>query len=525
MLVSLIVSADITDAYGFNVLAAQLKKIKDKDLRVRLFFIFYEFNKYYSQSVVDDLVNLCQGSDLIGISLLSSAFRNSKQITEALRKNVGCPIIWGGKHPTVDPEECIKYADMICLSEGEDSLIEIVENLKEGKSCENVQGLWLRRGDQIIKNPLRPIEMDLDKFLFPDYSLKDKFVLDREILTIRPLENRDLDHMRQWYPIMMTRGCPNCCTFCTNSTDLRLRHMRARSIDNVIAEVKGWLKNHPQTKRIFFRDDCISAMPLDFLREFSRRWKDEVNLPCSCSGVIATSLDFEEKIKLLSDDGFTNLKMGIQSGCERVRRFVFARVGETDEIIMKAAQILHRYAKGKICYYMITDNPFESEEELAQSIRFTSRVPRPFSLSLYSLNFYPGTAIYNRAFREKILTDKEEALQESTMDFKNTYLNKVFITLRFFALPPFLVNFLTNKKIYSKNIYQKIFNGIFKFLYNSKMPNRWIKKPPALRNQLHNFRKSRHFDFLEFLRFMAWQTLEKIFNFYHKIFVTPRRSS
>ena len=104
---------------------------------------------------------------------------------------------------------------------------------------------------------------------------------------------------------------------------------------------------------------------------------------------------FEEKIKLLTDAGFTGLKMGIQSGCERVRRFVFARVGETDEVIMKAARILRKWAHGKNCYYMITDNPYESEEELVQSIRFTSRVPRPFSLSLYSLNFYPGTAIYN----------------------------------------------------------------------------------------------------------------------------------
>lgn len=525
MLVSLIVSADITDAYGFNVLAGQLKKLKDKDVLVRLFYIFYEFNKHYPQSVVEDLVEKCKGSDLIGISLLSSAFRNSRQITEALRKEINCPIIWGGKHPTVDPEECIKYADMICLSEGEDTLTEIIENIISGKSPNNVLGIWLRKGNEIIKNPLRPLETNLDKFLFPDYSLEGKFVLDRETLKIRLIEERDLEHMLRWYPTMMTRGCPNCCTFCTNSTDLRLRHMRARSIDNVIAEVKGWLKNHPQTKRIFFRDDCISAMPLEFIKEFSRRWKEEVGLPCSCSGVIATSQDFEEKIQLLTGAGFTNLKMGIQSGCERVRRFVFARVGETDEVIMKAARILHSLAKGKICYYMITDNPYEKEDELTQSIRFTSRVPRPFSLSLYSLNFYPGTAIYKRAFNDGFLTDKEEALQESTMDFKNTYLNRVFITLRFFALPPFLVNFLTNKKIYSKNIYQKIFNGIFRFIYNSETPNRWIKKPPALRNQLHNFRKSRRFDFLEFLRLMAWQTLEKIFNLYHKIFVTPRRSS
>lgn len=508
MLVSLIVSADITDAYGFNVLAAQLKNLKSRNVKVQLFYIFYDFNKYYPQNIVDELVDLCRGSDLIGISLLSSAFRNSIQITKALKSKINCPVIWGGKHPTADPEDCIKYADMICLSEGEDTLIEIIEKILDKKPFDEIQGIWLKQGNEVIKNSLRPIENNLDRFLFPDYSLENKFTLDKENLHIRPLENKDLDHMRQWYPTMMTRGCPNCCTFCTNSTDLRLRKMRSRSIDNVIAEIKLWLKDNPETKRIFFRDDCISAMPLDFIKEFSRRWKEEIGLPCSCSGVIATSPDFEEKIKLLTDAGFTNLKMGIQSGCERVRRFVFARVGETDEAIMRAARILHRFAKGKICYYMITDNPFETEEELVQSIRFTSRVPRPFSLSLYSLNFYPGTAIYNRAFREKILTDKEETLQESTMDFKNTYLNKVFISLRFFAIPPFLVKLLTNKTIYSNKLYQRAFNKSFQFLYQTETPNRWIKRPKKETEQLNKA-----------VRWFAWRFLEKSFNFYHKLFV------
>jgi len=80
---------------------------------------------------------------------------------------------------------------------------------------------------------------------------------------------------------------------------------------------------------------------------------------------------------------------------------------------------------------MITDNPYETEKELVQSIRFTSRFLRPFSLSLYSLNFYPGTILYNWAMRDKILTQehKERILQESIMVYQNTYLNKVFVSL------------------------------------------------------------------------------------------------
>ncbi len=510
MEISLIISADITDSYGFNVLASQLKKLEPKGVKTRLFYIFYKFNEKYPEKVVKQLVALCKNSDLIGISLLSSAFRNSIQITRALKKETNCPIVWGGKHPTADPEDCIKYADIVALSEGEDTLFEIVEAILNNKPLDNIKGTWVKKDGQIIKNELREIETNLDRFSFPDYSLANKFVLDKEEIVIRPAEDTDLDDMQKWYPTMITRGCPNCCTFCTNSVDFRLRKMRSRSIENVISEVKRFLNQYPDTRKIFFRDDCISAMSLDFIKEFSEKWKKEVGLPCSCSGVIATSDNFRKKIELLTEAGFVNFKMGIQSGCERVRRFVFARVGETDKVIKEAVKVLHEIYRGRINYYMITDNPYESEDELIESIRFTSKIPRPFSLSLYSLNFYPGTALYNRALRDKIIINKDETLQESTMEMKNTYLNKVFIALRHFALPPFVVKIMTNKKIYKSKYYLKIFNIIYKFLFNSGTPNRRIKKPvrPIRVEIFKNIRNS--------IRWFVWEIFARAFMFFHK---------
>ena len=138
----------------------------------------------------------------------------------SLREKIGAPIIWGGKHPSADPEECIKYADMVCLSEGEGTLLEIIKKMKAGKPVDEIQGLWVKSGDKIIRNSLRPLEANLDKYFFQDYSLENKFTLDKKMLKMRPLEEKDLESMRKWYPTMMTRGCPNCCTFCTNSSDL-----------------------------------------------------------------------------------------------------------------------------------------------------------------------------------------------------------------------------------------------------------------------------------------------------------------
>lgn len=518
MLISLIVSAEISDSYGFNILAAQLKKLQDRGVKTQLFYIFHDFNKSYPQSVINDLRCLCRGSDLIGVSLLSSAFKNSVQITETLKQDIGCPIIWGGKHPTADPNECIKHADILAISEGEDTLLEIVERMLDNKSYDNVLGTWVKSNGNVIKNDLRPIENNLDRFLFPDYSLEDKYVLDKTTWKIRPIYSSDIKEMIKRYPTMITRGCPNCCTFCTNSTDFRLRKMRSRSVDNVIEEVKNFMSIYPGVKKVMFRDDCISAMPMSFIEEFAEKWKKEIGLPCGVSGVIATSEEFDKKISLLAKAGMSNFKMGIQSGCERVRRFVFARVGETDEVIMNAISSLRRADAGKLNYYMITDNPYETEDELIESIRFTSRIPRPFSLSLYSLNFYPGTGLYIRALSDGRLTNKESALQESTMHFKDTYLNKIFIMLRYFEIHPYVIRMLTDKRIYKNKYYKNIFNLFFILTFRTSKPSRFINKPSILR-EMSNFKRGRGFDIIEVFRMIIWEAIESVCILFHRISV------
>jgi anaerobic magnesium-protoporphyrin IX monomethyl ester cyclase len=518
MEISLIVNAPITDCYGLNLLATQLKRLEHRNLNVRMFYLFHDFQKNYSSQVMDQLTDLCKNSDLIGISLLSSAFNNTVQIIDGFRKKIDCPVVLGGKHPTIDPEGCIELANMVCLGEGEDTFYALVENIIAAKPYKNLEGLWVRENGIVKKNPLRPMVSDLDAYLFPDYTLDNKYVLDSGLDKIRPIELKDLNPMREWYPTLITRGCPNFCTFCTNSQDKRLRVMRSRSADNVIQEVKQHLTFMPDTKRIFFRDDCITAMPIGFIEEFSQKWKREINLPCSCSGVIANSHQFKEKLELLADSGFISVKMGIQSGCERVRRKVFARVWETDDVIINATRILQNIFsrsknKTKINYYMITDNPYETEDELVKSIRFTSRLRRPFSLSLFSLNFYPGTVLFNWAIRDGLLKNKKDALQDTIMVLHNTYLNKVFLLLRHLEIHPWVIYIMTIKKIYNHKTYQWMFNGLYKYFFNTDVPSREIK-PASLRDG-----KNKPIKISRVPKKLLWLAIKRAFRLTHRLTV------
>ena len=96
---------------------------------------------HYPQVVLDDVTELCQDAGLVGLSLMTNQFLQAVAVTEHLKRELTVPVIWGGVHPTVSPEECLVYADMVCVGEGEETLIELVDRLAQGESYHDLQNL------------------------------------------------------------------------------------------------------------------------------------------------------------------------------------------------------------------------------------------------------------------------------------------------------------------------------------------------------------------------------------------------
>ncbi len=69
--------------------------------------------------------------DLIGIGLMSIEFYPAKNLTRLLREKFSVPIIWGGVHAVISPEECLKYADYVCCGEGERAVVLLLEHLRD----------------------------------------------------------------------------------------------------------------------------------------------------------------------------------------------------------------------------------------------------------------------------------------------------------------------------------------------------------------------------------------------------------
>ena len=79
--------------------------------------------------------------DLVAVSTMTT---NYESAIETLKKvNTRCPIIMGGVHPTISPDEVIaeEKIDMLCIGEGEDALSELCRAIEGGKDYTTIKNL------------------------------------------------------------------------------------------------------------------------------------------------------------------------------------------------------------------------------------------------------------------------------------------------------------------------------------------------------------------------------------------------
>ena len=124
---------------------------------------------------------------------------------------------------------------------------------------------------------------------------------------------------------------------------------------------------------------------------------------------------------------------------------------------------------------------------------------------------WPATVAGQGPYGKSRLKNKQDALQESTMEFHDTYLNKVFISLRFFELPPWLARVLTHKKLYRRGWYRRMYNLALRFVFASRTPNRWIRPPQSPFAGKVNENRIRLF-----FRWPAWALIESSCRWMHR---------
>jgi anaerobic magnesium-protoporphyrin IX monomethyl ester cyclase len=356
---------------------------------------------------------------VVGISLTSVTMKTAQIITLEIKKHLETIVVWGGIHAIIAPEECIQYADIVCIGEGEIPMEELVEKISKNEPLTGIKNLWINNNGNIEKNELRPLIDDLDSLPFADFIEEDnKFLIDSGKIVKGP--SIVSGYEQYTYPIISSRGCMFACSFCCNSI-LKEKYkgkglyLRRRSVIKVIEELKLAIRK----KNIFsirFWDD-VFTYDKDWIEAFCSRYLLEIGKAFTC---YAHPKYTDRKILTeLANKGLVVIVVGLQSGSETINRDVFART-QSNQDILEFTKIFKRlYITPR--YDMISENPYETAQEQNNSIEFILKLPRPYMMQFYSLCYFPKTPLTKRALDDKVI-DIQDLEQYSSKALNNFFM-------------------------------------------------------------------------------------------------------
>lgn len=190
-------------------------------------------NSKFSESDFRLLAN----SDVVLVSSMTRNREVSLRLIEWIKSsNPNTIVIVGGPDATFKPELWLrgeKCADYVVRNEGEITIMELINALKNGDPVENIKGISYKKDGEIIHNEKRPLltEKELSSTALPFFP--------KNIL-----ENSDTQ------VVETKRGCPNICDFCS-VTGLYEGTYRLKSKEAVIKLLKAGKPG----KNTFFVDD------------------------------------------------------------------------------------------------------------------------------------------------------------------------------------------------------------------------------------------------------------------------------
>lgn len=401
--------------------------------------------------------------DIIAYSLISGNENFFLDLNKKLKKGLDFIAIFGGPHTTFFPEFIQQESvDIICRGEGEYAFLELVNKLQKGQNIKNIKNLWIKKDGQIYKNDIRNLIENLDSLPYPDREIFYQY---------RRIKQDPIKHF------IATRGCPYNCTYCFNHSYNRLYQnkgnpIRLRSVNNIINEIKNVIQKYP-AQMVYFQDDTL-ILNKKWIKEFTDRYKEEINLPIHCH--VRANLVDEEIIKSLKRANCTGVHMAIESGNDRIRNEILRRNMSREEIL-KAANLLKKY-KIKLMTQNILGLPTSKLKDDINTLKLNIKC-QPTYVWCSIFMPYPGTNLSKFCLDNNLIDGKINGNFFDTCVLKIEHRQKRVGLQKWFAIScnhPFL--------LYSKILYLLI-------SLNNKHINKLYKKIHIL------FRKYKEKDLYE----------------------------
>jgi len=306
------------------------------------------------------------------------------------------PVVWGGVHPSLLPEQTLENEniDIVVQGEGEETFFELVQTLENDGTLSRVKGIWYKENGEIKKTDPRPF-IDLNAQPPLSYHLVD---LNRYLIRIF-----DIDHIRY----SSSRGCPFNCGFCYNLVFNR-KTWRGISAEKAIDDIIN-IRDKYGIRGIQFTDDL-------FFADFERVKNILAGVVNKKLDINFTKLDIhgselykldDDFLKFLEKAGCKALVIGVESGSQRILDLINKGIN-----VSQIIDLNRRIKKFRIVpkYSFMMGFPTETKEDIKETISLIFTLLDENKEARKDINIYtpyPGTALFDLSIKNGLIPPKK----------------------------------------------------------------------------------------------------------------------
>ena len=294
--------------------------------------------------------------------------------------------------------------DYVVRGEGEETLAELLNHLREGKDTARIAGLAFCREGQTVVTPARPVIRDLDTLPMPAWDLID----------IAPYKRIWINrHGYFALNIATTRGCPFKCNWCAKPVYGNRYNSRAPRL--VVDEIEYLMKRF-DADYFWMCDDIFGLKP---------GWVQEFNAQVKVRGLkfrykIQSRVDLlvqEDTIEALAESGADNIWVGAESGAQKILDAMDK--GTTVEQIYVATRLMKQNGI-KPAFFLQFGYPGETRRDIDATLKMVlDLMPDEVGISVsYPL---PGTKFYDKVKDQLQLKQNWTDSDDLDMMFQGTF--------------------------------------------------------------------------------------------------------
>ena len=320
--------------------------------------------------------------DIVGFTALTCSYKRIFDLAKSMKINFPeIPLIIGGTHISLFPEDLPEYIDIGVIGEGEETFLELMRSVKEGGTLKrkDIKGIVFREAGKIVKTEPREAIEPLDKIPPPDFE------------KIGVSKNGPAH-------LMTSRGCPFKCRFCVSTG--YFRRPRFHSAVYVVNQIEKFVQDYPR-REIRIYDDLFSMDKkrvkdiADLIVKKNLTHRLNIDAICHVKYIDAEVLENFKKI------GINAVSLGMESGSARILEYLKAGSVTLDKI-REVVRLCKKYDIMPMGSFMV-GSPYETMKDVEETIKFIKEIGLE-QIGVCVTTPFPGTELWEYGKKKGLIT-------------------------------------------------------------------------------------------------------------------------